>query len=80
MRVEGVDVPPAVIERVEQRMRQGGFRAKDLSELSAKEMGISDSSPVANRVADRLIQKHKKADNLRLASVRPFPVWDWCGK
>lgn len=70
MKVYGHTITPGVINACEQRMREREFKASDI-ENKAIECGIpkyEDRQWVAHRVADRLIQKHRKLGNISLCA------------
>jgi len=78
MIVNGVEVLPSTEQSLESWMKthteKSGFRASDLVQ-KIKEQGVQSlmDDAVSMRVADRLLQKHKKLRNIRL-----FGANNWC--
>lgn len=68
MKIKNYEVPYHVIRACEARMKRGPFRSSDIEDV-AVEGGVPrfiDHAYIANRVADRLIQKHRKAGKIVL--------------
>jgi hypothetical protein len=78
MKIKQYDVPQRAIEACESRMRSGQFKAVDITKAAMLEgvPEIINREYVANRVADRLIQKHRKAGNIRMVDRKP--TWEFC--
>lgn len=57
------------------RMKSSPFKAADIAAV-AKVNGAPRGC--ADRVADRLIQRCRKAGNIKVGS--PYPTWTWVGK
>lgn len=77
MQVYGITISEEVLAALVKRMKSGSrFKAIDL-EAEAARLGVPHRSAnreaVAMRVADRLIQRERKANNIRLD--RPYWVW-----
>ncbi|MDD5056578.1 MAG: hypothetical protein PHQ60_02295 [Sideroxydans sp.] len=78
MIVMGIEVSPASENALESWMKshvgENGFRASQLVEQVTK-LGILNLSgvDVSMRVADRMLQKHKKARNIALRGAN-----NWC--
>ena len=76
MNIHNYKVPPDVIEKCEAVMMRGPFRANEITAVAIK-AGVPDYVEyryIACRVADRLIQKHRKAKTIRMS--KNFPVWE----
>ena len=80
MKVYNYEVAPEVIAACEARMKDGFFKAHDIEVAAVKagapvEMNTTSwhSDYVAARIADRMIQMHRKAGHLR----RSNGVWIW---
>jgi hypothetical protein len=76
MTIHNYKVPEEVILKCEAVMMRGSFRANEIAAV-AIQAGVPDYigyEYVACRVADRLIQKHRKAKTIRMSST--FPVWE----
>lgn len=74
MRIKQYEVHPHILEACEQRMLESPFRAFNV-EAIALLLGVPElinRDFVAPRVADRLIQKYRKAGLIRLGRGR---VW-----
>jgi hypothetical protein len=59
------------------RMKSAPFKASDIAKV-AVENGVPESvgrEYIACRVADRLIQRQRKAGNIKVGS--PYPKWAW---
>lgn len=52
-------------------MSSGPFKASHIAELA--ELWLSNE--IAYRLADRLIQRERKAGHIK--PVKPFPTWEW---
>lgn len=76
MKVNGKQVEQAVIDACITRMKQGAFKAMEIEALCTR-MGVDWKSGNAMRVADRIIQRERKAGNIELTN-RPY--WFWFGK
>ena len=78
MKIKQYDVPQRAIDACEARMRSGQFKAADITRVAMLEgvPEIINRDYVANRVADRLIQKHRKAGNIRMVDRKP--TWQFC--
>ena len=77
MKIKDYDVPQNVIDACEARMRMQPFKAADITKTAVL-CGVPESigyDYVAHRVADRLIQKHRKAGNLRMIDRKP--TWEF---
>ena len=76
MFVNGVEVSPGTESKLENWMqshvKKAGFRASDLI-AQIKALGVPSLDGQAARIADRLIQKHSRACNIRL-----FGANNWC--
>ncbi len=75
MIVLGNTVPPAMIAACIKRMRARSFTACDI-EQTAWECNSSISNVVLYRIADRMIQRERKAGNIRYANK----LWTWVNK
>lgn len=73
MIINGKEIPQHVIDLCEARMMEGPFRARALSDIAATN-GVWDKYGINHRVADRLIQKHRKAGNIHLLTN---VTWVW---
>jgi hypothetical protein len=76
MTIHDYEVPEEVVLKCEAVMMRGAFRANEITAV-AIQAGVPESIEreyVACRVADRLIQKHRKAKTIRMSST--FPVWE----
>ncbi len=69
MRVKGVEVTEAQIQMVLRSM-QSRFRAADV--IAAAEAAGVARGEVAMRTADRLIQKQRKAKQIRIVDSGPY--------
>lgn len=56
MKVNGITIEQEVIDAAIARMRADGFKASEIEALIKREAGLR-SSEVANRAADRIIQR-----------------------
>lgn len=74
MVVMGFEVGEDVVAAIISRMQNGNFVAGELEAIAIK-MGVPEEKGTAMRVADRLIQREKKAGN----AVFARPTWDWVG-
>ena len=77
MKIKNYDVPQRAVEACESRMRSGQFKAADITKTAMIE-GVPEIigwEYVANRVADRLIQKHRKAGSIRMVDRKP--TWEF---
>jgi hypothetical protein len=75
--VEGKEIPPTVVEALEARMRAAPFVCMQLSQIAGdllKDHGL-DVGYRAARVADRLIQTHRKLAHI----VFHQREWHWQG-
>jgi hypothetical protein len=75
----GIEITAPQQEACFERMRAGGFRAKEIETLLVK-LGVPETSGYsfqpqypALRAADRLIQNMRKAGNLRHSGG----IWNW---
>lgn len=77
IRIYGKKVPESVIVRAVARMRDGQvFRSRDIVDVI---QGMHDAKGLEHmRVADRLIQRERKAGNIKTMNERPY--WEWVGK
>lgn len=86
MKVHGVEIPKEAIESARERMTGGEFQARDIVEVvmpfipaNVRASGCMMQDPrgeIAHRAVDRLIQKERKAKNIRTTT---YPKWEWCG-
>jgi hypothetical protein len=78
MIVEGRAITAAMVERVEARMREKPFTSTMLTavaeDICEVEFGTRDAGM---RLADRLIQKHRKAGNITKSTGQGRPKWTW---
>lgn len=74
MMVMGFEVGADVISAILLRMKEGNFVAGELEEIATR-MGVPQTDGIAMRVADRLIQREKKAGNVAFSR----PTWAWTG-
>ena len=61
------------------RMKSEPFRAGDIAKV-AIQSGVPEfvgREFIAHRVADRLIQKFRKARNIRVNYNSKYPMWTW---
>lgn len=80
MQVYGITISEEVLSALVSRMKNGSsFKAIDL-EAEATRPGVphrrKNREAVAMRVADRLIQRERKANNIRFDR----PDWVWIGQ
>ncbi len=75
MIVNGKEIDQAVVDACMSRMKQEPFKAMEIEGICSR-MGLSYKDGTAMRVADRIIQRERKAGNLNLD--RPF--WAWIGE
>lgn len=75
MVVDKKEVPEHAIKAAERRMRKSGWRAADIEGAIVE--AWPDGARCAGRVADRLIQKHRKKGNIDLFGVPRR--WHWKG-
>lgn len=76
MRIGKYEVPEVVVRKCLGRMKSGKFKARDIADTAFDadiDCGENDS-----RVADRLIQRERKAGNIN--PVIPIPYWEWTCK
>ena len=73
MKVLGVMVTPAIESACMARMRAGWFTASYLAAIASIAGRLEDHVPIAYRVADRLIQRERKAGHL----IRQGKGWLW---
>ncbi len=72
MRIKTYEVPQEVVSACEKRILEKPFKAFNI-EAIAMLLGVPQQIGtvyIANRVADRLIQKHRKAGNIHLGYGR----------
>lgn len=71
MRIGGYEVPGWIETACLDRMQDGIFRASDIAKVA-----LDAGAPVTkvDRVADRLIQREKKAKNI---VALHYPFWGW---
>lgn len=74
MKINGIEINQVVIEAVIERMKAEAFKASELEAVAVK-LGVPTREGTAMRVADRLIQREKKAGNIALSR----PYWAWVG-
>jgi hypothetical protein len=72
--VQGVVVTADHQQLLVERMKVGSFKASNL-ETYAESLGFDRSDGLAMRVADRLIQRERKAGNVELSNRQ----WSWKG-
>lgn len=72
--VQGVVVTAEHQQLLVERMKVGGFKASNL-ETYAESLGFARSDGLAMRVADRLIQRERKAGHLEFSNRQ----WSWKG-
>lgn len=72
MVVSGYEVPDKVLKALDSVVLSGElFRAGDL-QAAAEAAGVPAKDGVSMRVADRYIQKAKRAGQIQLAKTKPF--------
>lgn len=69
MRVKGVEITEAQIEAIMASMCKR-FRASDV--IAAAEAAGVEKGEIAMRAADRLIQKQRKANRIRIIASGPY--------
>lgn len=69
MRVKGIEVTDAQVERILRSM-QTRFRAADI--VAAAEAAGVEKGEVAMRTADRLIQNQRKAKKIQIVDSGPY--------
>lgn len=76
--VSGRAITAAMIERVEARMREKPFTATMLTSVAEDvcQSQFCDREP-GMRLADRLIQRHRKAGNITRKAGPGRPLWVW---
>ncbi len=76
MIVDGIEVSPAAESALENWMRTHvapkGFRASSLV-AQAEALKVSNGAGTTMRIADRMLQKHKRLRNIKL-----FGANNWC--
>jgi hypothetical protein len=76
VKVEGHEVSQDAIDACIARMKNGGyFRAFEIEGI-VERAGLPKSIS-AMRVADRIIQRERKAGNITTCTIRPY--WKWVG-
>jgi hypothetical protein len=78
MRIKSYEVSKSAVTACEDRMRQSFFKAADITNVAIAN-GIPESinqEYVAHRVADRLIQKHRKLGNIKMIKVDGKFLWE----
>lgn len=75
MKINKHKIEDVVLGACVKRMKSLPFKAADI-EAVAEVYGVPKW--VACRVADRLIQRHRKAGSVKVGS--PYPTWTWVGK
>ena len=72
MKVDGIEIPPEVIDACLERMRSGRFRCSDIIE-AARNSGVQTAGLEYTRIADRLIQRERKAKRIKAVE---YPYWE----
>lgn len=73
MKVNGIAIPPQVVDACLARMRSGGrFRCSDITE-AARNSGVTTAGLECTRIADRLIQQERKAKRIKAVD---YPFWE----
>jgi hypothetical protein len=75
---EGLAIPDAIVAGLVQRMREAPFRANQIEGEAARalrEAGL-DAAP-AMRLADRLIQRYRRAGRLTMRRDGRSPTFIW---
>jgi len=73
MQVCGYEVPQAAIDAGIARMKESTFRARDIEAAVAPHV-----TKEAMRVADKLIQRHRRSGDIVKTYLSPY--WQWTGK
>jgi hypothetical protein len=75
MRVKTYHVPQTVIDACLTRMRANPFKAAEIAQEAEKAGSPewADQYPVAKRIADRMIQKHRQS----LRMIDRKPTWEF---
>ena len=73
MKVLGYKVMPSVEQACLSRMHSGWFSAANIAYVAERYGKLIGHSPIAYRIADRLIQRERKNGNLR----RFGKGWTW---
>lgn len=76
MKVQGIEVSQANIDACLARMQRGDYFRAYYIASAAYDSGISNGD-VASRLADRLIQRERKAG--RIIPVNRSGLWKWVG-
>lgn len=83
MKVKGTEIPYGVQDAVVEFMKtEHSLTSFKVTRLIARLMGLSHSDEIANRAADRLIQRERRAGNIGpsdLTRTRSH-YWKWTGK
>jgi len=76
MRVEGAEIPKGIIGKLVRRMKgKNSFRASDITDIAlaqleeAKIQSKAERPYIAHRLADRMIQKARKAGVISLGTT-----------
>lgn len=72
MKVNGIEIPPQVVDACLARMRLGRFRCSDITD-AARNSGFTIASLAYTRIADRLIQRERQAKRIRGVD---YPYWE----
>lgn len=75
MKVNGKEIEQSIVDACLARMKKEPFKAIEIEGICSR-MGIETLYGTAMRVADRIIQRERKAGNIELSN-RPF--WAWVG-
>lgn len=79
MIVNQVRIPDSVIQDIEARMRKSSFKTAELQPLVTQAFSVpmnkmtTVTAETKMRVADRMVQKHRKAGNITLFAG----AWRW---
>ena len=76
MKVLKIEVKDPTLDASLARMKSGLFRASDLAALARDTEKTSEER--AGRIADRMIQRHRKLGNIERVPGRL--LWIWVGK
>lgn len=76
MKVQGIEVSQKAIDACLARMQRGDYFRAYFIASAAYDAGVS-SGEVASRLADRLIQRERKAG--RIIPVNRSGLWKWLG-
>ncbi|OHD19929.1 MAG: hypothetical protein A2Y38_00525 [Spirochaetes bacterium GWB1_59_5] len=74
LRIKNYEVPQQVLEACIAAMKSGVFRSSDVASMAHSCIGKPWNKVLADRIADRLIQKMRREKKIKMLA---FPKWQW---